>query len=359
MRLLFVAQESQPGEQVGPGQALDLMLVRGEISAFSIFPLLWEARMRRTPEAALDALLSLARDWKADLILWQGVGSFPVAEDYLRRLKDSASARFLAYQEGDAWGGFHKPLSRSMKAMAKTADLVFLSGLGALAELFRQAGAKRVLHCSSWTDTIRFGTPWQPATERQFDALMIGNLATSRIPFHYGLPGARRRLAAAQKLGRSLGGRFAVFGNGWPKMPFVHPAVPYDRQEVINREAWITVSWDHYDRTPFYFSDRVPIALLSGVPHVTNYQPGYEDIFPRDSGIFFAGNPSEMVDVVTAILSRSHSERIELGMRARRLAERRLVATEVFGGMVRTAIREASTPNRSADRQVQSAAGAA
>jgi hypothetical protein len=353
MRLLFVAQEALPGQQVGPRQALARMLATGEISALSIFPLLWEATQRGSPGAALDALFTLAQNSKADLILWQGVGGFPVGEDYLRRLKDSVSARYLAYQDGDAWGGFHKPLSPAMKAMARTADLVFLVGLGPLADVFRRAGAKRVLHCSLWADTIRFGKPWSSTAERQFDAVMIGNLVTSRIPFHYGLPGAKRRFEAARKLGASLGSRFAVFGSGWPSLPFVQGPVPYDQQEVINRKAWVTAGWDHYDRTPYYFSDRVPIALLSGVPHVTNYQPGYEHIFPRDSGIFFARSPDEMVDVVVELLSRPPSERIDLGMRARRLAEDRLLATNVFGGMARTVIREAGICNGTTNWQLE------
>jgi hypothetical protein len=345
MRLLFVAQEASPGDQVGPRQALDHLLATGEISALSIFPLLWEAKQRKSEGAALEALLDLAQTSKSDIVLWQAVGSFPVGEDYLRKLRDSVSSHYLAYQDGDPWGGLHKPLSPAMKAMARTADLVFLCGLGPFSDLFRRAGAKRVLHCSHSVDTKRFGKTSPSTAERQFDAVMIGNLAGSRIPFLYGLPGARRRFEAARKLGRTLGNRFAVYGNGWPDLPFARGPIPFDQQEVTCQQAWVTVGWDHYDRTPYYFSDRLPIALLSGVPHVTNYQPGFEHFFPSDSGIFFAKSPDQMVSIVIQLLSRPPSERIALGVSARRLAGDRLLATDVFGGMVRTVIREACSSN--------------
>jgi hypothetical protein len=338
MRLLFVSQEISPGDQVGPRQALDHLLATGELSAVSIFPLLWEIQRRKSQGAALEALFELTR--RSDLILWQSVGSLPISEEYLRKLRDSVSTHFLAYQDGDPWGGFHKPLSPAMVAMAKTADLVFLCGLGSMSEIFRRAGAKRVLYCSHSADTLRFGKNPPPAAERPFDAVMIGNLVTSRIPFLYGLPGARRRFEAARKLGRCFGQRFAVFGSGWPSLPYVHGPIRFDQQEEINQQAWVTAGWDHYDRIPYYFSDRLPIALLSGVPHVTNQQPGYEHIFPPESGIFFAKTPDEMVDLVGHLLSRPVPERIALGLSARRLAEDRLVATAVFGGMVRTVLRE-------------------
>jgi hypothetical protein len=345
MRLLFVAQESFPGAQVGPRQALGRMLAQGEISALSIFSLLWEAKQRKSDAAALEALFDLAQASRSDIVLWQTVGRFPVGEDYLRKLKDSVSAHYLAYQDGDPWGGARKPLSPAMKAMARTADLVFLCGLGRFRDVFRRAGAKRVLYCSHSVDTERFGKNSLPSAESQverpFDAVMIGNLVGSRIPFLYSLPGARRRFEAARKLGETLGSRFAVFGRGWPDLPFVKGPIPFDQQEAANQQAWVTAGWDHYDRTPYYFSDRLPIALLSGVPHVTNYQPGFEHIFPPDSGIFFAKNPDEMVDVVLRLLSRPPAERIALGERARCLAENRLLATDVFGEMVRTVIREA------------------
>ena len=52
-----------------------------------------------------------------------------------------------------------------------------------------------------------------------------------------------------------------------------------------------------------YTSDRFPISLACGVPHITNYQPSYEHVYQDIPGLFVIKTPDEAVDVALYIMS--------------------------------------------------------
>jgi hypothetical protein len=235
----------------------------------------------------------------------------------------------LLYHEGDVYGRRVKPLPAPVRALAAAADVVSLVGLGELAALFRAHGARRVVLAPHSFDSRRSDRPWSPTQDRRLDALMIGNRITSRLPWRR-MPGARQRQQLARTLHTRLGTRFAVHGANWGDAPFARGSLPFDRQEDAIRQAWLTVSWDHFDQVPYYFSDRLPIAMVAGVLHLTNRQPGYEHWFPRDCGLLHAATVNELADLVDDMLSRPRSELMALGERARAFARERLSARRVY-----------------------------
>jgi rhamnose utilization protein RhaD (predicted bifunctional aldolase and dehydrogenase) len=92
----------------------------------------------------------------------------------------------------------------------------------------------------------------------------------------------------------------------------------------MSQSAWVTVGWDHFIPTPYYFSDRLPIALASGVAHVTSFQPGYEAMFPPEHGLFWADSIHEAVDTVTWLLEQPREYLLDQGANAAELARSRL-----------------------------------
>jgi hypothetical protein len=332
LRLLYVPNEVDEGDQVGPRAAFEGMLADGTLAGYRAFSLLVEAR-RTTAVHALEQLVELAGEFSPDAVFWQHVSSFPLDPQAIDRLKDLASRPMLVYHEGDVYGTIRKRPTASMKILAARADIVFVVGLGANADLFRTMGARKVIHAPHSADTVRFGKPWDPHQSGRLGVVMIANRIQSRIRW-LSLPGALEREELALGLHRRLGRHFSVYGRGWDKFPFGRGRLPYHEQECELRRHLLSVAWNHFDKEPFYFSDRLPIALLAGVAHATNYQAGYELMFRNGEQLAYYHSVSEAVDMVDWMLSRPRSYLVEMGLAGEKLARRQYTTDCVYRNMV-------------------------
>ena len=88
-----------------------------------------------------------------------------------------------------------------------------------------------------------------------------------------------------------------------------------------------------------YYSYRLPICLATGVPHITNYQRGYEHLFPCANGIYFARSPVEALDVSDMLLSLPRERLMEIGTRGVDHARENSNATKAYNDIV-AAIRQ-------------------
>ena len=234
------------------------------------------------------------------------------------------------------YGHIVKPLNTTISAVLAESDLCFLGGTGYLAELARKAGAKHIRYAPHSYDSIRFGTPWQPTLTRRYDAVMIANLTClKRIPWLF-MPGGRNRKSTAQALYKQLGNRFVVYGagQGWLNEPYCQGPIAFDKQDSIIRNSWMSVNWGQFDKIAMYSSDRLPISLACGVPHITNYQTGYEHLFNNIPGLFIIKSPKEMVYVALYLLSLTIEKRNELSFQAVEYAKKNLEATIVYKDIV-------------------------
>ncbi len=96
----------------------------------------------------------------------------------------------------------------------------------------------------------------------------------------------------------------------------------------------MSVNWGQYDEIAMYSSDRLPISLACGVPHITNYQPGYEHVFNNIPGLFIIKSPQEALDVALYILNLTIEQRNELGFQAAEYAIKHLEATVIYSNIV-------------------------
>lgn len=342
MRFFYVPNENTEGDQVGPRKAFALLNAQGVFSAYTAYSYLVERRKAEDHAQALERLAAAVEAFQPDVIFFQHLNrSYPVDGAYIRRLKDVASKPKFVWHDPDPYGRFIKPLDATMKAVLAETDMAILVGLGYLAEHVRRAGAKRVLFAPHSYDDERFGRPWEPTLSRAHDAIMIANLTClKRIPFLY-LPGGRNRKVMSRAFHAAYGERYAVFGagQGWEGEPYCRGPIHFDAQETTIRTSWLTVNWGQFDEIAMYSSDRLPISLATGVAHITNYQRGYEHLFPDAKGIFFVHSPDEALDVADYLLSKPRADLAAIGAEGVAYARERLNATRVYRDVV-TAIRE-------------------
>lgn len=337
MRWFYLPNEESEGDQIGPRMAFEKLHAEGRFSAYQAYSYLVEKKKAASLCEAQEALVEAARAFAPDVIFAQHINhAYPVDHAFMRRLKELPSRPRLVIHEGDPYNRWRKPIGASLAATFAESDIVVLVGLGSLADLALEAGARKIRFIPHSYDSRRFGTPWMPTSTRKWDAVMIANCVNyRRIPGVY-LPGGRQRIQSADALYRVLGNRLAVFGigKGWAGKPYAKGALPFDDQANAVRDAWMTVNWQQFPEISMYSSDRLSIGLACGVPHITNRQEGYPHVFDQIPGCYFVHSPREMRDVALYLLSLPVERRIEMGGQAAEYARRHFEATVVYRDLV-------------------------
>lgn len=339
IRLLYLPNEiSTISRQIGPRAAFNEMVEDQTISDYQAFSFLDEANKVDEPSSWEKRLVNLAKDLQPNVIFWQHIGNLPISIDLINQLKSLSSKPLLVYHEGDVYGKFRKRITPSMKIFAKHSDITFLVGLGENAELFRNAGARNIIFSPHSVDTTRFGHDWNRKTKGRSGVVMIANHIISKPliqqipPLRF--PGIFEREQFALKLYNHFGDHFKLYGRGWEKYPFSARILPYDEQEIALRQHLISVNWDHFPDTPFYFSDRLPISLISGVAHTTNYHPGYELLFKNGEQLVYYQTIDDAIDIIDWMLCQPEKYLIDMGFAGEQFARKNLTANIVYKHMI-------------------------
>jgi hypothetical protein len=270
----------------------------------------------------------LAKEHTPNLIIWYHICDFPIRQEFLDKIKNLLPSAKWAYQEIDAYGGFHKSLTKSMKLLINFSDFVLFSSGHPFSKTLRS-------HMQDRGDLLWLGPKalrdqWPDRekiiqlqdTTRKYDVVMIGSNTRSRIPLMNQIafmqfPGSFKRWKTTKAVIKSFPGKVALFGSNWGDLHAIQESVPYLKQVETQQMGRVTAMWNHYDHLGLYSSDRTIIAMLSGVPHVTNYQPGYELLYgPNGTHLFWATNTAEYVDAIRYLLSLSPAQRTEIALRA-------------------------------------------
>lgn len=298
MKLLYLPNEAALDKmQIGPRKAFKWLLDRGDLSALEIFSFLHES-IQYGLELTREKITQLVEKFQPDVIFWQHIDRFDISDDFIHKLKKSTSQPKIIYHEADPYSKYIKVINNNMRIMFRNSDAVFMVGAGSFANLAIEAGAKRVYFSPHVFDSIRFGTDWEPTLQRENDIVMIANAqGYVRIPGRY-FPGSQRRKELGKKLSMIFGKRFALYGKGWDGLEASRGLLPFNQQENAIRSAWISINWDHFDKEPFYFSNRLPISLAAGVPHITSWHPGYDIVFKEcKGGLYAAKTVDEAIEI--------------------------------------------------------------
>ena len=337
LRLFYLPNEGKEGDQIGPRLAFERAFAEGHLAAYQAYSFLARDRILGNHAAAMQELLAAAREFEPNLIFVQHMDdSYPADQAFIKALKAIPSKPKLVLWEGDPYGQIFKKLDGTMRAVMSQCDLVFLVGMGYLAEATRKAGAAKVRFSHNSFDSVRFGVPWQPTRQRPIDVVMISNLHNiKRIPGLY-LPGGRQRKQLANAFYTALGDKFAVYGGGkgWQGEPYARGPIPYAEQRDKTRSAWMSISWDQFPTLPMNSSDRLIISLANGVPFLTNHQRGYALVYGNVPGLYWFHSPQEAVDIAQYLLSMTVDRRIELGVAAAEHMQKNFHADKVYGDIL-------------------------
>lgn len=307
----------------------------GVLSSVTTFPYYADWTSHNDATITHKKIIEYVKNEKPDIIFWHHIKQFPVSDQFFTELRAQHPKVCLVYHEGDPYARNIKKVTASMKCLIRNADLIFWVGLGHLREFAVEHGGKRVYLAPHVFDTERFWTPWEPTRTRANDITMIASSGKARLPFRY-LPGGRNRHKCVDILTKTFGNRFALYGYGWKPSASYRGALPFAEQHNAIRNSWISANWDHFDDISFYASNRLPISMAAGVPHITTYHKGFDYLYKTvPGGLYFAHSPSEVADIACYLLSKPVDELIDEGRKASEYAYTHLQATVVYRNMLK------------------------
>ncbi len=332
-RVLYLPNEidlSPTWQQVGGRRVFAELAQEGAIRELAIDSFLADYRIDRVRRRSQQRLLEVIAAFQPDIIFWQHPQDFPIDAGFLREVRRRSSNVFLVYHEGDPFNSFWKRALESEQSLYRACDVFFTVALGGQRRLFEKLGAHRHFYYSpTFFNRERVGSPPNPnLVGSRYDAVMIGSIAHRMRVLRQ--PGSPERIALARGLARSMGNRFAVFGAEWPKMP-CHGGFldPLEQTRTI-QSARMSVIWENFPEHTFYYSDRLPISIASGIPHITSRRPGYDILFGKTPGLFLADTIEDAVDIACYLRSLPLERIVELGLAARAWIFEHLEADRIF-----------------------------
>jgi hypothetical protein len=237
----------------------------------------------------------------------------------------------IVYHEADPFDRFYKPIRKPQRVLYTHSDVFFHVALGLGRTLWEEIKPHRHFYYSpSCVDLERFTTPLVPADVGiTYDAVMFGSIARS-FKSLIKQPGSEFRVELARKMAKAFGDRFACFGGGWPSGTNWQGKWPHERQTSMIQKARMSVIWDLYKDHTFYFSDRLPIALASGLPFITSHHRGYETLFAEVPSLFYGSSVDEIVDIAAYLRSLPLDEILSIGAAGKLWMLENLEARVVF-----------------------------
>ena len=318
---VFLFLNGDEGWQTGIEDGFSHLAASGQIDSLRWMYLEHTARTVGVA-AAMKAALAEAREFDPDLVVVFHIGTLAITDAFLTGIKNLPSRPMLVYDEGDMYGTWAKSITSSMRLCIRHADAVSLRGLGAYARDVARIN-DRIFYTPHHADIARFDREPYVLEDRENAIVLIGNRIKSRYLGRLRrMPGSWGRERFVRHMGRVFGPTFVLHGNGWDGFTGNRGPVGFQDQLEVYRRSWVTVAYEHYPQIPYYFSNRLPIAMMAGSLYVCHAHGGYEDLFRGADFIFLFRTNNEAVDAIRYVLSLDKSDRIERGRRAREFALR-------------------------------------
>jgi hypothetical protein len=309
------------GCQTGIEDGFKYILKSGKISKLDWFYFEDFAKKNSRYDSKLK-MMNLAKDLEPNLIIFFHISKFPIDNLFLAELREINSKPKLVYDEGDMYGSWAKPITKQMIDVIKNADVVSIRGLGKFYDKIVKLN-KNIIYTPHHNDISRFESQNIKNESRKLDLVLVGNRIKPRfLSFIRRLPGAKGRENFVRNIGSVFQKQFKLFGNGWDKFQCTQGPVDFYKQNEIYKNAKITLAYEHYPEIPYYFSNRLPMALMNGSIYVCHYHKGYENMFPNCDFIFFFKTNSEAIDIINYLLSLSNEELCLRSTHAREFALR-------------------------------------
>jgi hypothetical protein len=325
--------------QAGGRAAFEAMAADGTVDALEIYSYRVERARFANAGAFERAAAETIRTFAPNILFVQHTFGTDLSAAFWRMVRGDMPLVTLVFHEGDPFDTRVKRIDAATIAALRHAHLVLACGLGSLADIL---GA----HCDApvgWMPHCfvrsRFAQRDPATASKTHDMVMIGNRGNrKRLKLLY-VPGGRRRATFAAQLSQRFGNRFALYGQGWSHLTAARGSLPFFKQEEAIQSGRITVNWDHFDEIDYYFSDRLPISLAAGVPHVTSYHVGYDHIFAGCPGLYPCKTVDEALETSRWLIGRSDEALLAEGLAAKQWISERLEAEPVFRNALEQAVR--------------------
>lgn len=240
----------------------------------------------------------------------------------------------LVYDEGDMYGGIAKPITAEMRAVIERADVVSIRGLGPFYRKVRTINPA-IIYTPHHADLARYDAPPPEWSRRDHFLAFIGNRNKPRfLSALRRLPGAAGREAFVRAIGHAFPERFHLYGDGWNGFPGDRGVLAFEKQMEIYRRSRITVAYEHYPKVSYYFSNRLPMALMSGSLYVCHEHAGYENIFKGKDFIHFFKSTDEAIDIIRYLETVDQGELAARSLRAREFAMSHFQPSVVWQGFL-------------------------
>jgi len=303
MKLLLMLNENPPGSHDDVHNSLASLKNDGILKSYSIYPFLVRIEDGLNDQKVVKEIIDIARSFQPTGILWSHTGNLSVRENDILSLRNLPSKPSMGYWDGDIYQKYYKPLPKQIIDLAKMCDVSFWPGYCGMIRSLKKNGCFDIRYVPLSTDKMRFSKPRK--TSIIYEVVMVGNIINSVIPFKT-FPGSRERKKIADFYYKKLGSRFAVFGNGWNKKYSKGP-IPFKEQIDVYQSSRISLGLNNL-HAGYFFSNRLPISLSSGVIMVHNYEKGVEKIFEEIGYPYFFRTIQESWNITQNLLEKPQNQ---------------------------------------------------
>ena len=319
--VLLILQGSTPDAHPGIVDGYERLRASGVVRHLSVFPVFGPNGLERG-EAFWRDVHAQAHDQDATLVVFQYYhsGSLPDPRPAVAKLRTLTSSPSIVAALGDAFmnGYFGRPqVPRPFLQVAKGADLVTLTSMGALADYVAAHTTAPIMVLPNGACQVRFGA-LDPGSQDECvdaDVAFVGSRNRSRNPTKGYFWVSRRRERLIGQLANRYGPRFALFGHGWNDLPSSRGPIPFQNQAKAVRCARVIFGGIPFSTSRYYTSNRPFIQGTSGVPIVDVAVPGVE-VLLRDGEHWVLAGEEQVLSQVDEVLSRSSGELADIGRKA-------------------------------------------
>jgi hypothetical protein len=314
MKILILTNSPSPQYHAGQLNGFELLVDSREIESVDSVSHV----ENYDKSSSFNRVLSALKHIKFDVVMIWTPKYFPSNRSQFDQLLSIIGKRPILYYEGDAWGHSlsKKPVSLQMKWWLEVSDRIFTTTSLSKNSNLGKYSSKKITFMPNTYCHFYFSEceKFLPPKYYKNEICLIGN-NTSRLPMISGLPGSSRRLELAARLKISSNLDSQIFGSGWP-FGWSKGPIEYGDQGDTIRSHRISLNWDHYPNHVDYSSDRLPISLIAGRPHITTRHPGMSWVPGEEIGLFQVGSPREGIEKVQELLQLDPEITWDMGLEA-------------------------------------------
>ena len=335
MKLLVLLNENPIGANDDVRRAIKNCGDKGLITNYIIYPFLAKLVNGRKEKQILKEIFDISKNYQPDLILWMHTDKFKIDGNIIKGLRYLESKPVMGYWDGDIYPEPFVPVPNEVLELSAACDVSFVQGFGDMSGKMQVKGCNDIRFVPPFGDEKRF-YPVKSCKSKEYNIVMIGNYTTSRNPFRITLSGTKFRKKIVATLSKKYKDKFAIYGKNW-KGNNAKGIIPYLEQHKIYSKSKIALSVNN-DNAKYYFSDRLPIAMLSGIPIVQNYEEGLELLFKNCNEILFFKSLPELLEKIEILLLKSQEELDEIGTKLNEYAKKYFLAEFAFNYMIKVMI---------------------